>query len=135
MSIKPETEELLAQKRFELVNGESLIIEGLSTYLKSAFTTMPCHAVLTNHRIVICKKGLTGPGAQTVFGLVGVAASYARKQTKITFQIPVIEIAGIKKKKHKYCFTTHSGETFNLQFRGRERWEDQLKLLGIIINE
>lgn len=67
MNTQPTTKELLAQDRFELVTGEIPIIEGLSTYLESALNAMSCHAVLTNYRIVVCKKSVGA--ASALFGL------------------------------------------------------------------
>ncbi len=137
MNTQPSTEELLAQDRFELVTGEKAIIEGLTTYLKSSLNVMSCHAVLTNHRIVVCKKSLTAGIA--LFGIVGAVVSLARKQTKITLQIPIVEIIGIKNLKHgftrKYRVAIRSGETYDLQFTHPDRWEDELKLLGIVFEE
>lgn len=137
MNQNPSTRDLLAQDRFELVTGEKVIVEGLATYLKSAINGMSCHAVLTTHRIVVCKKSLIAGIA--LFGIVGAAVSLARKQTKITLQIPIVEITGIKKLKHgfsrKYRVAIRSGETCDLQFTHPDLWENELKLLGIAIEE
>lgn len=139
MNIQTATEAMLAQKRFELLPDEKPVIEGLSSYLKSSLNVMSCHAALTNHRIVVCKKNLIG--GMALFGIAGVAVSVAvsllRKQTKIMFQIPIAEIVGVKNIKHgfsrKYRFVIRSGENYDLQFTNAEQWEAELKILGVTI--
>ena len=135
MNIESTKEDLLSQKRFELLAGEKPIIEGLSSYLKSSLNVISCRAALTSQRIVVCKKNIIG--GMMLFGIAGAAVSLVRKQTKIMFQILLSDIVHVKKMKHgfskKYRFTTRLNDNYDLQFTHPERWENELKLLDISI--
>ena len=134
---QPKTADLISQDRFELVTGETPLAEGMITYLKSSLNTMVCHTVLSNYRIVACKKSWMA--GMVLFGPVGLAVSLARKQTKITFQIPIAEIVEVNILKHgftqKYRVLTRSEKNYDLIFTHPEEWECKLKSLGVIMKK
>ena len=126
-------QQMLLQDKFDLVAGEQILVEGLTTYIKSALKCISCNGYVTNHRLVFCDKSMIG--AQALFGVIGTAAALMRKSVKITVQVPVSEISSIVKGKHgfaaKYTVHTKSGESYNLQFS--DKWETTISALGVKI--
>jgi hypothetical protein len=127
------SQQMLLQDKMNLLPGESILIEGLSTYIKSALNSITCRAFLTNYRLVFCNTGMVG--AQAWFGVIGAVAALARKPTKITFQVPLAQIASVVKGKHvfatKYTVSTLSGQRYNVQFSEGDRWETALMSLRV----
>jgi len=121
------------QTNFTLLPNETVLVEGLSSYIKSVFRVISCHAFLTNYRLIFCNKGIVG--AQTLFGVVGVAAALARKPTKITFQVPVFEIKSLTKGRHgfasKYTVKTKGGTEYVVQFTKEDKWVTAIGSLGV----
>jgi hypothetical protein len=121
-------EEIMQQKKFSPLQGEEVLIDGLTSYIKSAVNLISGHAYLTNHRLIFCRKMLlTG---MALFGGAGFGYSLGRKQTRITFQIPLSEIKLIKKGKYgfssKYTVETNTGKKYNVQFSDEDKWVEIL---------
>jgi len=121
-------EQTVKQKRFSTLQGESVLIDGLASYLKSSINVISGHAYLTNYRLIFCRKMLlTG---MALFGGAGFGYSLGRKQTSISFQIALPDIRSIKKGKYgfssKYTVETNIGQTYNLQFTDEAKWVELL---------
>lgn len=127
-------QQMSRQDKFSPIDGEHILSEGLSGYLKSAMNVISCDGYLTNHRLVLCSK-MPSLGAQVLLGPIAYVAGLVKKSTKIALQVPVDEMSSITKGKHgfanKYTVRTKSGETYTLQFP--DRWETPISSLGIRI--
>ena len=126
--------QMAAQKKITLLENEEVIIQGMSSYLKSRLNVVSGYVYLTNYRMVFCcKRTVT---AVALFGVVGAITSLVRKQTKITFQIPIAEIESIKLQKHfrsrKHTIMSNNKE-FAVQLPVCKEWESHLSEQGVII--
>lgn len=126
-------QQMSSETKFTPLPNETILIEGLSSYLKSTFNIMSCDAFLTNYRLVFCNKGMTGAGA--LAGVVGMAVALAHKSTKITFQVPISEIKSVTKGKRgfgsKYTVETRFGTQYVVQFTKEDSWVSTMETLGI----
>ena len=85
-------------KHFTISDGEKLLMEGMALHLKSVFSTDSGYCYLTNKRLVFCKKQLLL--SILASPLIGPIVSALRKQTRITFEVPVESIKSIDRNKY-----------------------------------
>lgn len=106
-------------KHFDLSDGEKLLTEGLASHLKSIISIDSGYCYLTTKRLVFCKKQMSL--STLASPLIGPLVSYFRKQTRITFEIPLENIKSIERKKHGFSYkeSLHlcSDKTINLQLQ------------------
>jgi len=120
-------------KHFVLEEGENLLAEGLASHFKSFVSTNLGHCYLTNMRLVFCKKQMTlsilaAPG-------LGPVVSALRKQTKITFEIPVNNIKSIDRRKYGFSYKDvlqdDHGKVMTLQLQ--DELIEHMKQMGVAI--
>ncbi|WP_198005612.1 GRAM domain-containing protein [Thioalkalivibrio thiocyanodenitrificans] len=106
-------------KHFDLSDGEKLLAEGLASHLKSVLSTDSGYCYLTNKRLVFCKKQMAL--STLASPLIGPLVSAFRKQTRITFEVPLKNIKSIERNKHGFSYkdSLHldSDQTINLQLQ------------------
>lgn len=129
--------QITQQNKFIPLKDEEVLIDGLASYLKNVVNVISGHAYLTNYRLIFCRKMLLT--SMALLGGAGFGYSLGRKQTRITFQIPLSKIKLINKRKYgfssKYSVETISGEKYNVQFTDEEKWVEILNTLDVNYTE
>lgn len=123
--------ELLNQRKFELVAGETMIMEGRWAYRKGVINTKIGDGYLTSHRFVFCAQSLAwmallGPVLPEVARLAGYRAK------KIDFQIATGQLESLTSKKFGLGtflrLKTRSGEEYQCgPLTRREVWSDEIR--------
>lgn len=121
-------QQMTFQTKFALIQNEKILIEEDAIYWKS-IVAMTCSAYLTNYRLIFCNK--SGYVAGALLGPVAMAVSQFRKATKITFQVPISDIASISKTRIKCTISTKSGAKYNVNFSHPDNWIGLLRALGV----
>ena len=124
------------QTNFTLIPNEHILIDGLSSYLKSTWNIRSGYAYLTNYRLIFCSNAMNSTvGKVFVAGAVGAVARQVFKATKINFQVPLSEISSLTKEKwgfsSKYTISTKSNTTYTLKLPKGDKWMSIMQTLGV----
>ena len=102
------------------------------SYIKTALQVSSGRVVLTNRRLLFCDTGYWG------YGLMLLAVQLFSPQTHIVWEVPLVSIQGVAKKRHgfatKYIVSLKDGGEYALLVgTGAEQWTAGLASQGIAV--